>query len=87
MASLILRVHAKASGAKRVPKNRAKEVKKEIQNIMRKIGNVGVNNIRSEIKKRRLQKTGEMFKSVTYSMTTGCQIYCRFPCSVFRNWY
>lgn len=43
--------------------------KKEVQNTYRSIGQKGVNNIRSEIKKRDLILTGDMYRSVRYKMT------------------
>jgi hypothetical protein len=46
-----------------------KQFKKDVQNTLRKIGAIGVNNIRSEIKKRNLVKTGETYRSIHYKMT------------------
>ena len=64
-----MRIHVKTTRKRRPAATLQKQYKKEVQNVLRKIGAKGVNNIRSEIKKRRLIRTGEMYRSVHYKMT------------------
>ena len=66
---LKIRIFVKQKRKRLPPEKLRKQFKSEFQNLLRRAGMKGVNNIRSEIKKRKLIKTGEMFKSVNYKMT------------------
>ena len=69
MPQLKMRIQVKTTRKIAPAKKLASAYKKEVQNVLRKIGQKGVNNIRSEIKKRKLIKTGATYKSVRYKMT------------------
>lgn len=66
---LQFRVHIKQQRKRKPPQRLRAQYKKEMQNAFRSIGQRGVNNIRSEIKKRDLVDTGAMYNSVRYKMT------------------
>lgn len=63
------RVHIKTKRKRKPPERLRREYKAEFQNVLRKIGMKGINNIKSEIKKRKLFKTGDMYASTNYKMT------------------
>lgn len=67
--ALKFRVQIKRKRKRLPPQRLRKQYKKDMQNVLRKIGMKGVWNIRSEIKKRKLIKTGDMYSSVNYKMT------------------
>jgi hypothetical protein len=55
---------------KRLPPSRLQaNYKKDLQNMLRRIGAKGINNIRSEIRKRDLINTGNMLKNVGYRLS------------------
>ena len=64
-----IRIKIKSKRKRLPPQRLQKQIKKEVQNTLRKIGMKGVNNIKSEIKKRDLVDTGTMLNSVRYKMT------------------
>lgn len=64
-----IRIKIKSKRKRLPPARLQKSIKKEVQNTLRKIGMKGVNNIKSEIKKRDLVDTGTMINSVKYNMT------------------
>jgi hypothetical protein len=66
---LKFRIHIKSTRKRKPAEELRRQYKKEFQNVLRRIGMKGVNNIRSEIKKRDLIDTGKMYKSVNYKMT------------------
>ena len=66
---LKIRIFVKQKRKRLPPERLRKQFKSEFQNLLRRAGMKGVNNIKSEIKKRKLIKTGEMIKSVRYKMT------------------
>ena len=67
--ALKFRIQIKTKRKRKPPQRLRKQYKKNFQDVLRKIGQKGVNNIRSEIKKRELIKTGDMYGSVGYKMT------------------
>lgn len=67
--ALKMRIKVKTTRKRKPPQRLRKEYKREMQNMFRRVGMKGVNNIRSEIKKRDLIDTGAMYNSVNYKMT------------------
>jgi len=67
--ALKIRVQVKTKRKIDIAARLKKRYKREFQNTMRKVGQTGVNNIRSEIKKRYLIHSGDMYDSVNYKMT------------------
>jgi len=66
---LQMRIHVQSKRKRKPPERLLKEYKKKFQDVLRSVGMKGVNNIRSEIKKRNLIKSGDMYGSVGYKMT------------------
>jgi hypothetical protein len=66
---MFMRIKIKSKRKRQPTARLQKQIKKDIQNTFRKIGMKGVNNIKSEIKKRQLVDTGTMLESVKYKMT------------------
>ena len=66
---LNMRIQVKTKRKRKPTKLLVDDYKKLVRNTLRSIGMKGVNNIRSEIKKRNLVKTSEMYDSVTFRMT------------------
>lgn len=64
-----MRIQVKTARKRKPPQRLRAEYKKEAQNVYRRVGMKGVINIRSEIDKRELIKSGKMRKSVGYKMT------------------
>ena len=64
-----MRIQVKTKRKRLPPERLRKQYKREAQNVYRKIGMKGINNIRSEIKKRDLIDTKAMYNSVGYKMT------------------
>lgn len=67
--ALKFRIQVKTKRKRKPASRLRREYKADFQNVMRKIGMKGVNNIKSEITKRNLIKTGEMIQSTNYKMT------------------
>jgi len=64
-----MRINVKSSRQRR-PAQRLKAIyKKEVLNMYKRMGMKGINNIKSEIKKRNLVDTGAMLRDVHYKIT------------------
>lgn len=69
MPQSYFRIKVKTSRRRRPAAKLMKEYKKQFQNVLRKVGMKGINNIKSEIRKRDLVNTGNLLNKVGYKMT------------------